>query len=106
MGKKYKIGLVIGRFQPFHNGHEFLIKSSLEFCDKIIIGIGSANKKNKKNPWSANKRRHMIEEFIKKNKYENRIVKIINLNDDPDDDVWFEKLYKKTGPFQVTLGNN
>ncbi len=104
--KHYKIGLVIGRFQPFHLGHKFLIEEALKYCDKIIIGIGSSNKKNKDNPWSAHERREMIEQFIKHQEYESKILKIVNSEDDPDDDVWFQKLYKKTGPFDVTLGNN
>ena len=104
--KKYKIGLVIGRFQPFHKGHEYLINQSLKHCEKIIIGIGSANKKSKKNPWSAAKRRMMLQEFIAQNKYEDKVIKIINLYDHPDDDIWFQNLYIRTGPFDVTLGNN
>jgi len=104
--KKYNIGLVIGRFQPFHLGHKYLIEETLIHCEKIVIGIGSANKKSKKNPWSASKRRKILQEFIKQKGYESRVFKIINLNDNPDDDVWFQNLIKKTGPFDVTLGNN
>lgn len=103
---KYKIGLVIGRFQPLHKGHVYLIKESLKYCDQLIIGIGSANKKSQKNPWSAAKRRKMLKDFVRANKFEKRIIKIINLYDNPDDDVWFENLIKKTGKFDVTLGNN
>jgi nicotinamide-nucleotide adenylyltransferase len=104
--KKYKIGLVIGRFQPFHNGHVYLFEKAFDQCERIIIGVGSANRKNKNNPWSANERRLMLERFVNKNGYSDRVIKIVNLDDNPDDDVWFENLYKKTGPFDVTLGNN
>ncbi len=104
--KKNKIGLVIGRFQPFHKGHEYLFEKVFEHCDKIIIGIGSANRKNKDNPWAASERRKMIVKFLKEKKYLNKVIKIVNLNDNPDDDVWFKNLLKKTGPFDLTLGNN
>jgi len=104
--KKYKVGLVIGRFQPFHNGHVYLFEKAFDQCEKIIIGVGSTNRKNKNNPWSANERRLMLERFVNKNGYSDRVLKIVNLDDNPDDDVWFENLYKKTGPFDVTLGNN
>ena len=103
---KYKIGLVIGRFQPFHKGHEFLLNESLKLCDKIIIGIGSSNKNNDDNPWSASERKKILEKFIEENGYQDRIVKIVKLYDDPDDNIWFRNLYKKTGPFDVTIGNN
>ncbi len=104
--KKYKVGLVIGRFQPFHLGHKFLIEEALKISEKIIIGVGSSNKKNKDNPWSSHERRKMLQLFVEHHEFENRILKIVNADDYPDDDVWFEKLYKKTGPFDVTLGNN
>lgn len=104
--KRYKVGLVIGRFQPFHLGHKYLIDEALKVCDKIIIGIGSSNKKNKDNPWTAHERRKMLKKFIEHEGLNTRVVKIINSKDHPDDEIWFEKLYKKTGPFDVTLGNN
>lgn len=104
--RKYRVGLVIGRFQPFHKGHAFLISEALKYCDKIIIGIGSSNKRSKSNPWSPKHRRTLIKEFIKKNKLEDRVVRIVNLYDNSDDDVWFANLYKKTGHFDVTIGNN
>lgn len=106
MTSKYKIGLVIGRFQPFHKGHEYLFKKAFEHCEKVIIGIGSSNRRNKNNPWSAKERRLMLKKFIDENNYHDRVTKILNLDDNPDDDVWFKNLYKKTGTFDVTLGNN
>ena len=39
---RYKRGLIIGRFQPFHNGHLKLIQQVLEECEELIIVIGSA----------------------------------------------------------------
>jgi nicotinamide-nucleotide adenylyltransferase len=103
---KYKTGLVIGRFQPFHHGHKFLIEKALEICDKIYIGIGSSNKTDEKNPYPADKRIEFIQKFIDEEKLEKRVSKILKLYDNPDDDVWFENLFKETGPFDVTIGNN
>lgn len=31
------IGLVFGKFDPFHKGHEFLVRRALDHCDKIIM---------------------------------------------------------------------
>lgn len=103
---KYKIGLVIGRFQPFHHGHKYLLEKALELCGKIYIGIGSSNKSDNKNPYSTDKREEFLKKFISEENLEDRVIKIIRLDDNPDDDVWFENLYKKTGPFDVTIGNN
>ena len=32
-----KIGLTIGKFAPFHNGHEYLIKTALKYVDELYI---------------------------------------------------------------------
>lgn len=48
----------------------------------------------------------MLWAFVKQNNLQDRVLKIINLNDNPDDDQWYRNLYKKTGDFDVTLGNN
>lgn len=106
MSKKYSTGLVIGRFQPFHNGHDYLIKQALGIADNLIIGIGSSNIKNNDNPLSYLKRKKIINIYIKKKKLEKRINKIIPLPDCPDDDIWFEKTIKKTGKIDMVFGNN
>lgn len=106
MQRNYKVGLVIGRFQPFHLGHKFLIDESLKLCDYIILGIGSSNKSDDKNPYSADKRLKFLTKFIREEKIEDRVLKIVKLHDNPDDDVWFENLLMQTGKFDVTIGNN
>lgn len=37
MSKKYVTGLVVGKFCPLHKGHELLIKTALDRCDKVIV---------------------------------------------------------------------
>lgn len=44
MEKKYNVGLVIGRFQPLHIGHESIIREALNQCEKVVVVIGSAQK--------------------------------------------------------------
>ncbi len=59
--KKYKLGLYIGRFQPFHNGHASVVEKMLEKCEKVLIAIGSAQEKGTmKNPFPAWERAAMI----------------------------------------------
>ena len=56
-----KYGVLIGRFQPCHNGHLSTIRQALEKVDNLIIVLGSANaSRTIKNPWSANERMQMI----------------------------------------------
>jgi len=35
--KPYKTGLVIGKFYPFHKGHEYLIQTALDNCQKVTV---------------------------------------------------------------------
>ncbi len=104
---KYKIGLVIGRFQPFHKGHTYLFDRALQLSDKIIIGIGSSDTKNEDNPFNYRQRLRMLSLFIKKEKISKYIQKIVALPDIlGDDDLWFKKTLQKTGNISVVIGNN
>lgn len=104
--KHYKIGLVIGRFQPFHKGHAYLIKKSLDIAEKIIIGIGSANVTDENNPYILEKRKEMVRTFVKEEGIGDKVLKIIPSNDDPSDDVWLEQMLKEAPNIDIVIGNN
>lgn len=56
-----KIGLYIGRFQPFHNGHLTVIKTILKDVDEVKVVVGSAQHKGtKENPFDAEERKQMV----------------------------------------------
>lgn len=56
-----KIGLYIGRFQPFHKGHKSVVETALKQCDKLVIAIGSSQEeRTKRNPFSYKEREQMI----------------------------------------------
>ena len=40
--KPYDVGLICGRFQTYHIGHESLINMGTQLCDRILILIGSS----------------------------------------------------------------
>jgi nicotinamide-nucleotide adenylyltransferase len=63
--KEYKLGLVLGRFQGVHIGHESIINRALELCSDVLILIGSANKKNtKENPFPVELRYQMLSDIF------------------------------------------
>lgn len=43
MEKKYKNGLVLGKFCPFSKGHQYLIDSAIEKCDNVHIMVCTLN---------------------------------------------------------------
>jgi len=58
---KAKIGVFIGRFQPFHQGHLAIIEQALAMCDHLLIIVGSINRaRTIKNPWTFEERKILI----------------------------------------------
>ncbi|CAA6818615.1 MAG: Nicotinamide-nucleotide adenylyltransferase, NadM family (EC / ADP-ribose pyrophosphatase (EC [uncultured Sulfurovum sp.] len=54
---KYDYLIFIGRFQPFHTGHESVIRKALQLSDKVIVLVGSAYQpRTVRNPWDFNER--------------------------------------------------
>lgn len=63
---KEKIGLYVGRFQPFHNGHKSVVEEALKHCDRLIIAVGSSQEsRTKKNPFTFEERRELIWRSLK-----------------------------------------
>ena len=73
--KKYNVGLVIGRFQPFHKGHEYMIRKALSLCKRVVVLVGSSQESGtERNPFNYQIRKEMIEKVFKKEVSFNRIV--------------------------------
>lgn len=64
MTKPYDVGLVCGRFQTFHKGHEKLIDTGLLLCDRLLILVGSAQEcGTERNPLNITTRVDVIREI-------------------------------------------
>jgi nicotinamide-nucleotide adenylyltransferase len=56
-----KRGFYIGRFQPYHNGHQSVLEHITKDVDEIIIGVGSAQLSHTvDNPFTSGERVLMI----------------------------------------------
>ncbi len=56
-----EIAVLIGRFQPFHNGHVGLLRTALATAPKVVIVLGSSLRaRNCKNPFTWQERASMI----------------------------------------------
>lgn len=81
--RPYDTGLIVGRFQTFHNGHEKLVNTGLLLCDRLLILVGSAQESGtERNPLNVATRINMIQEVYKD---DNRI-KVYALSDMTNED--------------------
>ena len=81
MKKKYfnwkkKTSILIGRFQPFHEGHYRLFLNGLKNSGQVAILIMDSYNINKKNPFKFQEVKNKINEKLKKYKYQYIIIKI------------------------------
>ncbi len=54
----------IGRFKPLHNGAALALETLCSKADVVKIGIGSSNKYNARNPFTAEESREMIDTYL------------------------------------------
>ena len=75
--KKYKLGMICGRFSHIHIGHQLIINKSIDECEKTLILVGSAQESNTlRNPFTADFRIKLIRKI-----YNAPNIKIEKLND-------------------------
>jgi bifunctional NMN adenylyltransferase/nudix hydrolase len=59
--REYDILVCLGRFQPFHRGHEAIISKALELADTVVAIVGSAHRaRSLRNPFTAEERVNLI----------------------------------------------
>ncbi|MCL1983862.1 MAG: nicotinamide-nucleotide adenylyltransferase [Methanomassiliicoccaceae archaeon] len=97
--------LMIGRFQPFHNGHLEVIRKISKLSENLTIGIGSAQYSHTvSNPFTAGERYRMISNSLKDSGIDNAsIVPIEDLN---RYSVWVSHVISMSPPFSVVYSNN
>jgi len=81
-----KYGILLGRFSPWHHGHQHILDTIVSDGLEPIVFVGSANQLNARNPYHAAERIHMIH-------IANPDLHHIYAIDDHDDwDAWFDHL--------------
>lgn len=65
MEKPFALGILVGRFQTPHAGHQQMIETALSLCDQVGIFIGSSQESGtRKNPFPYDLRRRMLENLF------------------------------------------
>lgn len=61
----FDTAVLIGRFQPFHNGHLALLRQALAAAPRVIVVLGSAHQaRTPRNPWTWQERAAMVEAAV------------------------------------------
>ena len=83
----HEFGVVIGRFQPFHNAHLDLVRFALKEAQKLVIVLGSVNAaRDTMNPFSGEQRCSMIRNSLSKE--ENERVEFVYAKDYQSNNMW------------------
>ncbi|MBQ2307272.1 MAG: adenylyltransferase/cytidyltransferase family protein [Clostridia bacterium] len=73
--RPYAAGLIVGRFQIFHNGHRDIVRRALKLCERVLVLIGSSQEAGTaKNPLSYNTRRDVIAEIFRRETERGRLI--------------------------------
>lgn len=61
MNKPYRLGITVGRFQTFHNGHKDMLDKALALCERVGVFIGSSQESGtSNNPLSYEMREELL----------------------------------------------
>ncbi len=96
--------LYIGRFQPYHRGHQLVLQKISEEVAEIVIVIGSAQESHSlENPFTAGERIAMIYGAL--GGLRNRCY-VIPLHDVKRNAVWVSHLISMVPSFDIVYSNN
>ncbi len=97
-------GFYIGRFQPFHNGHQLVLEQISHWVDEIIIGVGSAQFSHTlANPFTAGERVLMITRSL--NDLDCPFY-VIPIEDVQRNALWVAQVRAMTPPFSKVYSSN
>ncbi len=103
----WRSGLLIGRFQPFHLGHLYAVKYSLERVEFIYIIVGSSQKSHQPdNPFTAGERVAMIKAALEEEGIDCRRWLILPLPDAEAHSLWVSSVKATVPRFDVVFSND
>ena len=97
-------GFYIGRFQPYHNGHQAVLERASGEVDEIVIGVGSAQLSHElENPFTAGERVLMITRSLASL---GRPIYVIPIEDIQRNALWVSHVRSMTPPFDCVFSSN
>lgn len=97
--------LLLGRFQPFHNGHFKIVEDIVKNAQYLVIAIGSAQySHSKENPFTSGERYTMISNTIRAKGIEN--CHVVTIEDIHRYSVWVAHVVSHCPEFDVVYAHN
>lgn len=97
-------GLVIGRFQPFHLGHRYLIEKIAEDVEEVVVGIGSAGRSHStKNPFTSGERVNIVQNVLDELDAKTYLIPIEDIEENA---MWVRQIEIRCPTFDVAYTNN
>ena len=104
--KQYDYLVFIGRFQPFHNGHQHVVKKALSLADKVILLCGSAFRpRTIRNPFSYDERRGMISACFSESENKRIIFRPV-MDVTYDDNLWVKNVKEIVSDLVLQISKN
>jgi nicotinamide-nucleotide adenylyltransferase len=98
--------LYIGRFQPYHLGHQAVIEKIAEEAEEIVIVIGSAQDSHTpENPFTGGERMEMIYASLRECSLCHRCY-VTPLQDVQRNSIWVSHLQSMVPRFDLAYSNN
>jgi nicotinamide-nucleotide adenylyltransferase len=102
-----KVGALVGRFQPLHNGHVEAVRFALTKVELLYIVVGSAEKSHEiRNPFTAGERMRMIKLALDESDVDCHRVMIVPIPDAEAHSVWVSYVDSYTMNYSVVFTND
>ena len=99
--------LFIGRFQPLHHGHIYVLRNILKSYKKVKIGIGSSQLSNTPNdPFTNAEREEFLNAVFKKRNISSNRYKICYIPDIFNAKKWVDHVVSIVGEFDAVFSNS
>ncbi|MFX0023421.1 MAG: nicotinamide-nucleotide adenylyltransferase [Candidatus Hermodarchaeota archaeon] len=104
---KNRIALFIGRFQPLHHGHIYVIKQILKSKNLVKIGIGSSQLSHTINdPFTSEERKKFLNRALEKRGIASNSYEIYNIPDIFNAKKWVDHVISIVGDFDSIYSNS
>lgn len=102
-----RVGLLVGRFQPFHNGHLAAVKFALKKVDYLYVVVGSAQRSHERdNPFTAGERISMIKSALDANGVDPARWMAVPIPDAESHSTWVASVEAMLPKFDVVFTND